>query len=130
MKAKIKNSYIYDKAGIFFSSACAIHCLTLPTISFFSPSLTVYLEQEWIHKALLILLLPIALFSLNRAHREHQRKTPLIIGILGITFLIAAVLIDDLEKILTVSGSVLLILAHGFNIKFLNKSFSNEYSYQ
>jgi len=109
-----------DVAGITFSALCAAHCLLLPLMASMIPTFTQFLDNEWIHLGLLFLLIPIALVSFISRRRVHLNSKPLIFGSLGIILLVAAVLSEgfgphELETILTVAGSVLLIMAHLIN---------------
>lgn len=112
-----------DRLGIFFSLACTIHCLGLPLLTFIMPTFTISFEQEWIHVSLLFLLIPIALFSFINSKKNHGKRMPMIYGLIGISFLIFAVLFEEktiyyLETTLTVLGSVFLIVAHTCNLKY------------
>ncbi|MEC7277049.1 MAG: MerC domain-containing protein [Bdellovibrionota bacterium] len=117
-----------DKTGIICSGACAVHCLILPLLAYASPTLTSFTQNEWIHKGLLIALLPIAFIAFSKSYKVHKRKSPTLVGGLGVLILISAVLIESvgievpyMEKILTAFGSVLLITGHILNTKFLRR---------
>lgn len=110
-----------DIVGFTLSIACAIHCLLLPIIAYSLPLFTQIVEAEWIHLTLLFILIPIAFTTLAKGRHTHQSNKPLLIGSLGITALIVGVLaesllhIHQLEKTMTVVGSLLLCTAHLFN---------------
>jgi len=113
----------YDVLGILFSVACLLHCLALPLLSFIAPTLTVFLKQEWIHLLLLALLIPIALFSFINGKKRHMHNTPLVLGVTGVSFLLLAIALEgfsdiNFEAIFTVCGSLMLTVAHVFNIKY------------
>ena len=112
-----------DKAGIFFSIACLLHCTALPLLSMIAPLTTSYLKEEWIHFLLLSFLIPVAIFSFVKGKNIHMIYNPIIIGIIGISCLILAIFSESFashewEKYLTIIGSFCLILAHGLNIKY------------
>jgi hypothetical protein len=118
-----------DKAGILCSGACAIHCLLFPVIAFASPTISSFLNNEWIHLGLLTALIPIALIAFIRSKRIHKKTNPILFGVLGIVTLVSAVLLEalhievaNLEKILTGLGSVILILGHVLNIIALRET--------
>jgi len=61
-----------DKASITLSLACMIHCLLMPsflvlTSGFFALSI----DNEFIHKAFLIIVLPVSLYALITGYRNH-----------------------------------------------------------
>jgi hypothetical protein len=114
-----------DKVGIVGSGACVAHCLLIPVLAFASPSISSFLENEWIHKGLLIALIPISLIAFLRSQKIHKKNRPVILGAVGVASLILAVLLERLhieipysEQALTTLGSILLISAHYINIKF------------
>ena len=115
-------------AGILCSVACAIHCMLIPVITLLSPTLTSYFENEWIHIGLLFIVVPIALTSFYQQKRIHEKIKPMILGSIGIFFLISAIVseqlfnieIEKLEFVLTMIGSTFLIVGHLYNIRYLN----------
>ncbi|MGB0454746.1 MAG: MerC domain-containing protein [Bacteriovoracaceae bacterium] len=118
-----------DKAGIICSGACAVHCLLIPILAYASPLIFGFLKNEFIHLGLLIALVPIALIVFTKSQKLHGDSKPLILGAIGITLLISAVLLESihlkipyLEKILTGFGSLILIGAHITNLKLVNQS--------
>lgn len=117
-----KKSETFDIVGIICSGACALHCLMVPILVAFAPSFTVFLENEWIHKGLVISLIPVALIAFVRGHKKHGKLYPLILGGVGMLVLVSAILLEDLgiegfEKSLTLMGSAMLVTAHYFNLK-------------
>lgn len=119
-----------DKTGIFCSAACALHCMAIPLISFVSPSLGVHFENEWVHIGLLILIIPIAVISFYSKRKVDGYNIPLKFGIIGLTFLIVAILteqlfsieIEGLEILLTAVGSTFLIIGHFLNMDVFKES--------
>lgn len=113
----------FDVIGMLFSVTCIVHCLALPLLSSLLPTFTMSLEEEWIHLLLLALLIPVALYSFITGKRNHHRNAPLILGVMGIIILLLAIFTEDLgtrelESVLTLVGSLILILSHILNIKF------------
>ncbi|CAM3384992.1 MerC domain-containing protein [Aquirufa ecclesiirivi] len=68
-----------EKMGLFFSIACAIHCMTLPIFLFFAPyiasSFAFTSTFEWILVSTSFLL---ALILLFRDYKRHRKLLPLI----------------------------------------------------
>ena len=117
-----------DKIGIMCSGACAVHCMIAPILALASPAIAAgYFENESIHIALLLLIIPVALVSFYQSLKVHQKNYPIVLGGIGIVFVTLAVLyesvfsieIEHLETILTVIGCAFLISAHVYNIRCL-----------
>lgn len=107
-----------DKLAIACSGMCMIHCLLLPivismsTVGLFADWLT----DEWIHQVMLLPVVLLAALSLPGAYNKHKNQWPLLLGGLGISLLLSALLLaESLETILTVLGSCTLIIAHLWN---------------
>ena len=119
-------SFKWDRAGIACSIACVLHCTLIPALAFLSPTISSFFGNEWIHLGLLALLIPVAIVAFYRGQKAHSQKLPLLLGGLGMAFLIFAIAtesilhIEKLETLLTIIGCIFLILAHFFNIKFFN----------
>lgn len=95
-----------------------IHCLLLPivigfsTVGFFGAWLT----EEWVHQLMLLPVMLLAVLSLPSTYNKHKNQWPLLLGGLGISLLLSALLVaESLETILTVLGSCFLIIAHLWN---------------
>ena len=110
---------IADKSAIVLSSLCALHCLLLPAAIVLYPSTLGFLPgDESVHFALLFLVIPISAYALVKGGKVHKSRKVFIVGISGLLVLVAAVVLghDMLgeigEKILTVLGSIIVIIAH------------------
>ena len=116
-----------DKAGILCSGACALQCLAMPLLALASPTIAGLFRSEWVHIGLLVFIILIAAFSFYRGAKLHHKTRPLILAVVGINFLVWAlifeaafgVIIEHLEMTLTIIGSLFLIFAHAFNIKYI-----------
>tara|TARA_B100001057_G_scaffold63371_1_gene56913 strand:- start:15825 stop:16151 length:327 start_codon:yes stop_codon:yes gene_type:complete len=81
------------------------------------------MDNESIHYFILFFAVPVSLFALNRGYKNHKTKNLFLIGITGILILLAAIMLPDssyqeqLEKALTVLGSILVVYAHYKNYK-------------
>jgi len=113
-----------DKASITLSMACMIHCLLMPsflilTSGFFALSI----DNELIHKAFLIIVLPVSLYALITGYRNHRILSYFYIGTSGLWILIFAVFFGEgvlgefAEKSLTLLGSIIVAFAHYKNYK-------------
>ena len=110
---------IADKSAIALSFLCALHCLLLPAAIVLYPSTLGFLPgDESVHLALLFVVIPISAYALIKGGKVHKSRKVLITGISGLLVLVAAVVLghDMLgeigEKILTVLGSIIVIIAH------------------
>ena len=110
---------IADKSAIALSVLCALHCLLLPAAIVLYPSTLGFLPgDESVHLALLFGVIPISAYALIKGGKVHKSRKVFITGISGLLVLVAAVVLghDVLgeigEKILTVLGSIIVIIAH------------------
>ena len=110
---------IADKSAIGLSFLCALHCLLLPAAIVLYPSTLGFLPgDESVHFALLFLVIPVSAYALIKGGKVHKSRKVFITGISGLLVLVAAVVLghDILgeigEKILTVLGSIIVIIAH------------------
>ena len=110
---------IADKSAIALSVLCALHCLLLPAAIVLYPSTLGFLPgDESVHLALLFGVIPISAYALIKGGKVHKSRKVFITGISGLLVLVAAVVLghDVLgeigEKILTVLGSIVVIIAH------------------
>ena len=117
-----------DKLSISISILCAVHCLILPIILLLIPSIGVLqLDNEAFHTGMLIAVIPISIYALTMGCKKHKQFTFFFIGVLGLTFLAFAGFlghdfIDEFsEKVLTLIGTGLVVLAHWMNFNLCKK---------
>ena len=97
------------------------HCILPLILGSFGAA---FFENELVHIGLLVFIIPLAIYSFLKGKKSHKVTTPLILGTLGITLLLSAVLaevllhihMEKVELYLTVSGSFIIIAAHLLNI--------------
>ena len=115
-----------DKIAISLSLLCAIHCLGLPLMLILLPSLTgTIIADEAFHLWLVLAVIPISTYALSMGCKHHKHYLILIYGIVGILFLIAAVISEDYlgeqwEIILTLIGTSIIALSHYKNYRICN----------
>ena len=114
-----------DKAAIGLSFACALHCLMVPLLLALFPSGALSgLGDERIHLGLLLLIIPISVFSLTLGCRLHRILTVVALGVAGICILTFSALVahdvggESLETAGTLLGSGVVALSHALNFKF------------
>ena len=117
-----------DKLAIGLSFMCAFHCLVLPSLLVLLPSFsTLNLDNELFHLWMLIAVLPISAYALTLGCKKHQRNQVLILGALGLSTMVMAVLLESVvgewgEKILTLTGACLLAMGHFWNYQLCRQS--------
>jgi len=120
---------IADKAAISLSFICTIHCLALPLLAVLLPTMTALnLEGEAFHLWLLITVIPTSMLALTMGCRKHNNYKVMLLGVAGVSVLIAAaglghsILGENGEKIVTLSGASLTAVAHLLNHRLCKKS--------
>ncbi|MGB0954922.1 MAG: MerC domain-containing protein [Panacagrimonas sp.] len=111
-----------DHAAICLSGLCVLHCLMLPLLIALLPALSVLDHYEsWIHRGLLLLVLPISAWALGSGCARHGHRAILIAGVVALTVLAIAPFLGrpDWELPLTVVGSLALIASHLLNLRRL-----------
>ncbi|MFT5295454.1 MAG: hypothetical protein ACI87J_002403 [Colwellia sp.] len=120
---KIVQEYT-DKFAIGLSMLCAIHCLLLPLLLIALPSISaLQIENEAFHFWMLAAVIPTSLYALSIGCKKHQRYRLLSWGISGLILMLTAVFFgNDIagesgEKILTLLGAILVVVAHWGNFR-------------
>lgn len=119
-----------DKIGIFLSLSCCVHCMATPVILMAAPAVGEYFESPLIHIILFVLVAPIALVSFIKTYKHTQKRRPLTLGVIGLTGLLAALLlhmyaegrvgmghIHELEIVVNIISGLILVAGHFFNFK-------------
>lgn len=115
-----------DRVGIVISALCCIHCMAIPLLVIFAPSLGSLFENPWVHLLSLGLVIPLGFFAFISKFKVHENKTPLIIGIIGMSLLFLGHLGHELfssdlgaqiELVASVVGGLSLVTAHIINIR-------------
>ena len=80
-----------DKASITLSLACMIHWLLMPAFLILTSGfLALSIDNEYIHKVFLIIVLPVSLYALIAGYRNHKILSYLYLGVSGLWLLIFA----------------------------------------
>ena len=81
----------YDKIAISFSVVCALHCLLLPIVVIFLPSISAtFLGTEDFHKTLLYFVIPSSIIALSLGCKMHGKYEVYSYGFFGIGALLFA----------------------------------------
>ena len=117
---------IIDNLGITISSVCAIHCVLLPAIFIIAPYS--FLASHEFHEALIYFILPCAAIAFILGCRKHGDLKVAVMGTLGVILLASSLLFHEIfhaeehseeliTVLITIAGSVMLILSHLRNRK-------------
>ncbi|MGB2740005.1 MAG: MerC domain-containing protein [Cognaticolwellia sp.] len=113
-----------DKFAISLSMLCAIHCLLLPLLLVALPSLgALQLQNEAFHFWMLAAVIPTSIYALTIGCKKHHRYRLLSWGISGLILMLLAVFFghdiagESGEKILTLLGAILVVIAHWGNFR-------------
>jgi peptidoglycan/LPS O-acetylase OafA/YrhL len=116
--------YLTDKLAIGLSVTCAIHCLVTPIILLLLPSIAaLQLNSEAFHLWMIVAVVPTSIFALFMGCRRHEHYRLLVIGSLGLVFLVLAIVLGEKtlgefgEKILTLIGAVVISFGHYQNFR-------------
>ena len=125
------NQLLADKVSISLSLLCAVHCLAIPLIVVFLPSLAgLPLQDEAFHLWLVIGILPLSIYALTLGCKKHKRSRVLIFGGIGLFVLTATVILgherlgENWEKTLTVFGATLVALGHVLNYRLCQSQYN------
>ena len=117
-------TYISDKLAMSVSTACVVHCFFAPAIIIFSYGVSSFtIDSEIIHYAIIMIALPLSGFALTRGYRHHKIVSFLVIGILGLSLMLLAVILGESllseigEQLVTLIGSSLVAYSHFKNYR-------------
>jgi hypothetical protein len=120
----IRTQLTTDRFAISLSMICLIHCLFAPSfIILTSTFLSFSYDNEFIHKIIVLLAVPISIFALSAGYKNHKTISFLPIGIAGLLILILVVVLGENilseygEKGLTLLGSIFITYSHYRNYK-------------
>ena len=106
----------FDGAAVMASTLCLAHCLLVPVIIAVSPALAAMLNfSESFHIGVVLTAIPISAIALISGYRIHGVSGPAFKGFIGLSLLTIAALFatsENMEILLTVAGSVVLVIAH------------------
>ena len=115
---------ITEKLAIGLSLMCVIHCLFLTGLLALLPSMAALkLDNEAFHLWMVVALLPCSGYSLTLGCKQHKRYRLLIMGSIGLTLLVIALVLGEerigeaCEKILTVLGAGFVAVGHWCNFR-------------
>jgi len=116
----MKLQKISDNAAITLSIMCASHCLVLPLLLIFIPSVffTQLVSNEIFHQLMIVTAIAVSPFALFIGYFRHKNHTPALFGSFGLLVLVTAVSLNHEilgnygETLLTIFGSSILVFGH------------------
>jgi len=115
----IKSQLRSDKAAVSLSLLCVAHCFLAPSFIILSSAVVSFrIDNEFIHKFILFVAVPISIYALYTGYKNHKNFTYIPMGVFGIIALFIAVILGESvlgefgEKGLTLIGSLGVAYAH------------------
>lgn len=108
-----------DRAGIFLSGACALHCLlSILLVSGLGLGGELFFAPD-IHRVGLLLATLIAGLAIGWGALRHRMAAPFVIAMTGLTFMGGALAVPHgvKEAVLTIIGVALVSLGHILNLR-------------
>ena len=108
-----------DRAGIFLSGACALHCLlSILLVSGLGLGDELFFAPD-IHRVGLLLATLIAGVAIGWGALRHRMAAPFVIAMTGLTFMGGALAVPHgvKEAVLTIIGVALVSLGHILNLR-------------
>lgn len=109
-----------DHMAISASTLCLFHCLALPVLIGFLPSIATWIDLgEAFHIVMLAIAVPLSATALLRGWRRHGSAAPVIGGAVGLGLLTLGVVFEGgaAGTPLTVMGGLALAAAHVLNLR-------------
>lgn len=114
-----------DFAGIGLSLLCLVHCLALPVLIAFAPTILRGLPGDDVtHRSLAVMIGLVGLLALRTGYRVHRKRWVLAVFVMGFVLVLSAAVLGESvlsgygEAAITVCGGLLLVTAHLFNHSF------------
>lgn len=123
-----------DRMAIGLSVACTLHCLFVPILLLLFPTITGNLFiSEQVHKALLLVAVPISFFALSSGCQVHRKVLIGATGAVGLLVLTGSAffgheVFEGLplgeygERAATLMGTALMIYSHLKNLKLCREN--------
>ena len=113
-----------DRAGIFLSAACAVHCvLSILLVSAFGIGGELFFEPD-VHRIGLVAATLIAGVAIGWGAVRHRVAAPFVVAMTGLTFMGGALAVPHgiKEAVLTIIGVALVSLGHILNLRHVHSA--------
>jgi carbon starvation protein CstA len=114
-----------DRAGIYASALCFVHCLVTPVVLSLSAVSAHFLPtEEHTHRTMAVLVTLLGALALGSGYRRHKQGSILILMAVGLALIFSGAYFGDLlpnhwcEVAITLAGSACMIAAHRKNHTF------------
>jgi MerC mercury resistance protein len=117
-----------DTMGAGVSGLCLVHCVSMPLIFAFAPTLAHFIPgDEAVHRLLAFLVVGAGLPSFVIGYQKHKKWAALVLGLAGMSIVLGALVFGDsftshvVDVSITMLGSLLLTSAHLVNRTFCRR---------
>jgi peptidoglycan/LPS O-acetylase OafA/YrhL len=114
-----------DRAGMFASALCFVHCVATPVVLSLSAVSSHFIpSEEHTHRVLAVFVTIIGAAAIGFGYRRHKRRRVLVAALLGLALICGGAYFGDLlpshrcEVAVTLAGSICMIFAHRMNHTF------------
>lgn len=104
-----------DVSAAALSALCLIHCLAIPVVVALLPLGAVWLENEYLHRILVLTALPVSGYAIVASRIQREGVLFCLAATIGLCLLTIAAFVEamhDYETIGTVAGALTLGAAH------------------
>ena len=117
-----------DRAGIYASALCFVHCLATPVVLSLSAVSAHFLPtEEHTHRTLAVIVTLLGAAALGNGYRRHKQRSILVLMAVGLALIFSGAYFGDLlpnhwcEVAITLAGSLCMIFAHRLNHTFCKR---------
>jgi carbon starvation protein CstA len=125
MSARTTMTARLDRAGIYASALCFVHCLLTPVVLSLSAVSAHFLPtEEHTHRTLAVFVTIVGALALGSGYRRHKQRSILVLMGIGLALIFFGAYFGDslpnhwCEVGITLSGSACMIAAHRRNHTF------------
>ena len=92
----LKTQQTSDKLAMTLSMICVVHCFFVPSFIILSAGyLSFAIDNEFVHKLIVLLALPISIFALYIGYKNHKTSSFIPMAIFGLVLLVLAVVLGE-----------------------------------
>ena len=124
----VKTQLASDKFAMSISLICVVHCFLTPTFLILTSSILSFsLDNEFVHKLIVLIAVPVSIYALSLGYKNHKTISFFPVGITGLCILVLVVILGEStlgefgEKGLTLLGSIMVAFAHYRNYQTCRK---------
>ena len=124
----VKTQLASDKFAMSISLICVVHCFLTPTFLILTSGILSFsLDNEFVHKLIVLIAVPVSIYALSLGYKNHKTISFFPVGITGLCILVLVVILGEStlgefgEKGLTLLGSIMVAFAHYRNYQTCRK---------